>query len=234
MRRPLTRGAGRALAAVALVLLAACGGNGDEVDITGVDAASLLVEAADRLEQVQSFHFVLEHEGGATEIVRGVLMERAEGDVAGSDRIRVEIEGSLININIKTGIVVIGEQSWFRNPLTARWERQEISLADVFDPATGVTGLMRSARDPLITGTKKIDGVQTYVVETIVDSDDITLFGEPTPGRELVATAWIGVDEPLVYRIELVGAITAAEEEGLVRRLTLSRFDEDIDITPPR
>jgi hypothetical protein len=222
-----------ALALAAAVALAACGDD-DGVDVEGVDAAALLRSAAERTERAQSFHFVLEHENGATQIVRGLEMERAEGDVAGADRLSVEIKASLGPLNLELSIIVIGDDAWITNPLTRRWEREQISISEVFDPANGVTGLMRAASGARVAGSDSVGGVSTYRVEATVDSGDVTLFGDPRPGTELRARVWIGVDDPLVYRIELVGAVTAGEPDDLVRRITLSRFDEDIEIVPPR
>lgn len=224
-----------ALVALAAVLvLAACRGGGDGADIEGVDPVALLAAAAERTEQARSFHFVLEHENGTTEIVRGLLMERAEGDVAGSDRVRMEVRASFGPLNLDIGIVVIGDEGWITNPLTRRWEREQITLGDVFDPAKGIAAVMRSVSGPTIDGVEDIDGVATYRVVAQIDSGAVTLFGDPTPGRTLQARAWIGVEQPLVYRLELVGGVAAGEPDDLVRRITLSRFDEDPEIVPPR
>ena len=161
-------------------------------------------------------------------------MERAEGDVAGADRLSVEIKASLGPLNLGIAIIVIGDDAWITNPLTRRWEREQISISEVFDPANGVTGLMRAAAGARVAGSDRIGGVSTYRVEAAVDSGDVTLFGDARPGTELRASVWIGVDDLLVYRIELVGAVAAGEADDLVRRITLSRFDEDIEIAPPR
>ncbi len=233
------RPVGRAAAVVALVLaalapLAGCGGGGDDdLDLEGIDAATLLRAAADRTDQARSFHFLLEHEGGTTQIVRGLNMERAEGEVAGADRLRVEVKANAGPLNLNVEIVVIGEEAWITNPLTGRWEREDISIEEVFDPANGVTAIMRAASEAQLTGTEKVGGIRSYRVEATVDSGDVTLFGEPRPGATLLAVAWIGVDDPLVQRIEIVGGLASREPDDLVRRLTLSRFDAEIEIAPP-
>lgn len=218
---------------LAIGLLAACG-DGESLPVDGLDAVALLAAAADRTEQVQSFHFVLEHERGSTEIVRGVNMERAEGDVAGGQRLRVDIEGSAGPLNIKLGIVILEDEAWITNPLTGRWEREDISIAELFDPATGITALIRAVTDPRVTGSDRIDGVQTYRVEATVDSGDVRLFGDPRPGRVLRAKAWIGVEDALIHRIELEGALRPGERDDLLRRITLTRFGSDPEIVAPR
>ncbi len=222
------------VAALLVAALAACGSDGeDRVDLESIDAAALLQAAADRTDQARSFHFLLEHEGGTTQIVRGLNMERAEGDVAGADRLRVEVKASAGPLNLKVEIVVIGDEAWITSPLTGRWEREDISIEEVFDPANGVTAIMRATTGGHLTGAERVGGVRTYRVEATVDSGDVTLFGEPRPGAMLLAIVWIGVDDPLVHRIEIVGGLAPGEPDDLVRRLTLSRFDAEIEIAPP-
>lgn len=229
-RRP---GRARAFVVLALVLalLAACGGDEEPEE---VDPAQLLEEAAARTEQLESFHFLLEHERGTTQIVRGLQMVRAEGDVAGPDELQLAVDAAFGSLNVRVDIIVLGEQSWITNPLTGRWESEQISLEQIFDPATGVTALMRAVADPRLEGTEAVDGVESHRVAATVDSGDVRLFGQPAPGQSLQATAWIGVEDRLVRRIEVVGPLAAGEPADLVRRLTLSNFDADVEIEPPR
>ena len=218
---------------LAALLFAACD-DAPDAPLDGVDPALLLIAAVERTEQVTSFHFALEHEGGTTEIVRGVRMKTAEGDVVGTDRLQASIEGSVGPLNLKYEIVILPDESWITNPLTQRWEREEISVEDLFDPAVGVIALMRAVSEPQLTDSDIIDGVEVYHVATSVDSGNVQMFGSANAGRELVARAWIGVDDPLVYRIELEGPLNAGEPDGLIRRITFSAFDVAVEIVAPR
>lgn len=236
----LLRGRLAIVLAPIVLLAAACGGDSD-FDAPSVDAGTLLLAAAERMDSVERFHFELEHENGFTEIVRGLQMERASGDVAGSDRLRAEVRARFGPLNVETGIVILPDQSWLQNPITGAWERESISIESIFNPSEGVTALMRSIaeraaeRGAAVTGSARIDGVETYRVEAEVDSGDLTLFAADAPaGLTLRAVVWVGVDDPLVYRVELHGAATRDEPADLVRRLTLSDFDGDIVIEPPR
>jgi hypothetical protein len=220
--------------AAGALLFAACGDDdGASADATP-EAAALVAAAAERMEQVRSFHFELEHENGSTEIVRGIEMTRAEGDIVGTDRLRVEVAGSAGPFDFELGIIILPEQSWIQNPLTRRWEREDITVEELFDPATGVVALMRSATELAIEGRERVRGVETYRVATEVESGELTVFPGAEPGRRVPATAWIGVDEPLVHRLEVRGPIGGRDEEDVVRRLELSDFDADFDIAPPR
>ncbi|MEX2230478.1 MAG: LppX_LprAFG lipoprotein [Dehalococcoidia bacterium] len=228
----------RAVVFAALAVgVAACGGGegGDEVDVAAVDAPALLEAAAARIEQARSFRFRLDHENGGTVILDAIQMQSAEGEVAGPDEMSLQIKALAGPLNVALGIVVLPDQAWVTNPLTGRWERQDIDVSAFFDPANGVTALMRGVREARVAGTETVDGVAMYVVEATVDSGDLSLFAQGAPaGQPLGAKAWIGVDDPLVYRIEVTGAITAAEPANLVRRLTLRDWGAEIAISPPR
>ncbi len=233
-------GAGRALAALGglallALVVAACGGGGDDEDLDAIDAVALLERAAERMERVESFRFRLTHENGATEIARGLEMESAEGEVAGEGRLRAEIRASAGPLTVDVEIRILGDEGWITNPLTGRWEREDLSLDSFFDPARGVTALVRSARAPRVARRDTIAGVAVYRVDAVVESGDLELLAPGAmSGRLLDAQAWIGVDDPIVYRVEVRGAASRSEDDDLVRRLDLSDVDEELTIEAPR
>lgn len=220
------------LALSAPLLLVACGGNRTEAP---PDAAALLARAATRMEQVQRFHYLLEHEHGGTAIILGIKMTRAEGDVGGRDSMQATVNGTLGSTNLTLGFVVIGQRAWMQNPLTRRWEQATVDMGDVLDPQAGLVTLLRATRDLRVTGSEQLDGVRVWRVEANIDSAALTFVPGVRPsGRTLAAVAWIGAGDPLVHRVELRGAATADEPAELVRRLTFSRFDAAVTIEPPR
>lgn len=223
-----------ALALLVVGLLASCGG--DEADTAALPAAStVLDQSATRMEQLRSMHFLLEHDKGSTEIVRGIAMTRAEGDVVTPDKMQATVKGGLGPVNFELGIVILGKDAWIQNPLNRRWESESITIDQVFDPRQGVIALVRSTRDATVTGTEEVGGVNCYRLEATLDSGDLELLpGDPAPGKSVPTRAWIGVDDHLVRKVELRGAVSEDESPNLVRTLTLSRFDEDISIVPPR
>jgi hypothetical protein len=229
----------RRIALASLVLLAltvavACSDDDAAPDLESVDPVALLLAAADRTESVTSFHFVLEHENGSTEIVRGIQMRSAEGDVIGSDRLRADLQASAGPLNLEVSIVILEDEAWITNPLTNRWEREDLSIEEIFDPASGVTALMRVVSAPQIAGTERVDGARSYRVEATVDSSAVQIFGPAPAGRTLEVAAWVGIDDSLVRRIEVRGALRAGEPDDLVRRVTLSQFDDEFEIVAPR
>lgn len=220
------------LALVAAALIgAACGG--DDEPATTEDPRALLERSAAAMDGVRSFHFVLTFEGGAAEIVRGLQMTRAEGDYGGAENFSLQTRVRLGPIDADVGIRIVEGESWITNPLTGRWEREEISVDQLFDLSTGVTALMRSAENPTLGGTQEIDGVTTQRVNATLSSDDFTLVPGTRAGETLNASAWIGVEDALVRRLEVSGRLFDATTEGTVR-LDLSRLNEPVTIEPPR
>lgn len=214
-------------------LVAACGGDGG-ADVGDVDADAVLEASADRMEGLQSFHFVVEHENGTTPIVRGLGMTAAEGDVVGAGRMRLDVTARLGTTNVRVGIVVLPEASYISNPITGRWEEEEIDVREIFDPATGVTGLMRQVTEVEAVDREEVDGIDAYVLESSVDAGNLTPFvSTAQPGTPVDVRVWVGVEDPVVHRIEVAGRVAPDDADDIVRRITLSRFDEPIEIAAP-
>lgn len=218
----------------ALVLGLSCDGDGGEdVPTEGVDAATVLEQAAARTEALESFRFDLEFDGGGANIVGGVEMESAEGEFGGTENFSAKLRASVGPIDAELEIRMVDGVSWLTNPLTGRWEREDLSVASLFDLSTGVTALMRSVEAPAVTGAGTIDGASSYRIEADLRSEDLTLIPGARSGETLRATAWVGVDDSLVRLLEVRGALFVAGEEGAVT-LRLSRFDEPVTIESPR
>lgn len=226
-----------AVALMGLVVLAAagCGGDSDDLEVDSIDAAALLELAAERMEAVDAFRFKFDQENGTSEIVQGIRMESAAGSVAGPDRLEVEIEGSFLALSVKVGVVILPDESFLRNPITGNWERESVNIDAFFDPANGVTALMRAIEGAVVIGSRTLDGVAVVELEATIDSGALTLFGDAAvPGELVTAEVWIGADDPLVYLIEVTGAVLSGDADNMKRRLALSDFDGDIVIEAPR
>jgi len=221
----------RATSLLLVGALASCGGAG-----TGdaPDPAELLTSSADRMEEVNSFAFLLEHENGTTAIVGGLAMERAAGEIANGERLRADVTGRAGPLAVNLQLVIVPEGAWMTNPLTGAWIPQEMSISEFFDPATGVTAVMRGVGTPTLTRSEPIGGIETHVVEGSVDSGALALLIPGVPaGRPLTIRTWIGADDPVVHRIEIRGTLADGDSPEVVRRLTLSQFGGTFEIAAP-
>jgi hypothetical protein len=223
----------------ALFALPACGGKKQAAQATPTprpDPRTLLNEAADRVEQARSFHFLLEHERGTTPIVLQLQMTRAEGDVVKPDRLRADIDAQRGGVRLKLKLVSIGEQSKISNPFNpAQYVDLPTGtrLSDVFDPAAGTTAALRAVKDPQITGEETLDGRKVWRVDGAVDAASLAaLVTLAESGYTAKGTVWIGQETKEVYRVRLEGPLGSQDTPDVVRVLTLSRYNESIAITP--
>ena len=225
--------------ALACLLLVSCSKQGDAA-IDAPEASDLLERAAARLDEVLSFHFVLDHEAGRSPIVLNLAMERAEGDVLRPDRLRAEVKAvvqQLGSLKVEVTVVAVGEDAWITNPFSRdAWVAIPGSnpLAEIFDPAAGVTSVLRGVRDARVTGEERVDGYLTWRVEGTVDGGDLESFTPAAEeGYEVVGVVWIDQEDDLVRRIRLEGPLGFEDDGDVVRLLELSDFDKSIEIELP-
>ncbi|MFN8556551.1 MAG: LppX_LprAFG lipoprotein [Dehalococcoidia bacterium] len=202
------------------------------------DPATLLRQAADRMEQVQSFHYVLDHERGVSPIVLGLTMSRAEGDAVRPDKLRADVDAAAFGgVNLKLKLVSIGAKTSITNPFDpSKWQELPTGtkLSDVFDPANGTTAALRNVKNPVLAGEETINGVKVWRVEGTVDAAALgALATVAETGYTAKTTAWIGQNTPNLHRVRLEGQLGTRDTADVVRRLELSRFDESITITAP-
>src|SRR5262249_11501452 len=107
-------------------------------------------------------------------------------------------------------------------------------LVRVLQPAT------RSARGPA-RGTRSDEcrlregGRRRRVARPRDRLADAPLLSVPQPpgNGQVGVELWIGKDDALLHRIDLVGPLTTYEPKSIVRSIRLSRFDEPVTIEPP-
>jgi hypothetical protein len=204
------------------------------------DPAVLAKQAADQVEALKSFHFLLEHESGSSPIALSLNMTRAEGDIVKPDRLRADVDAKATQLggqNVKVKVISVSDKAVISNPFNPN---QFVPLpgasrlADVFDPAAGTTAALRSVQNPKITGEETINGVKVWRLEGDVDAANLSAFASiAEPGYMVKGTAWIGQDTPYVYRIRMAGPLGSKDTPGVIRRIDLSKFDEPVTIEAP-
>ena len=201
------------------LIAAGCGGEDTSFDVSDVDARDVLDRSAAQMEELSSFAFEVEHENGATAIIAGLQMVSATGAVQGTDRMRLEVEARFAGSNIDTAIVILPNEGYLRNPITGRWQREDgMDVSEFFDPAGGVTGLMRNVTAVEVVGGEAIAGVDAYVLEATLDSGNLDVFvGNAAAGNEVTARVWErGVGETLSSGTSAVAVAAATHDEGEV------------------
>ncbi|MXZ87361.1 MAG: LppX_LprAFG lipoprotein [Dehalococcoidia bacterium] len=232
------------LALAGCLALVACGGgdgDGGEQSIETLDVQELLDSAVIQFTELESFHFALDFGGDTSPLEQlSIDMEKIEGDVIIPDKLKAAVKAkvrSMGGINVNVSLVGVGEEAWVTNPFDPSvWLELESGnpLNGLFNPSDGVAAVIRGAADPAVTGEEVLEGVDTWKVTGTIDSGDLTAFLDTAEsGYPVAGTIWIGKADNIIYRIHLVGQLTAAEPVDIVRNLTFSSFNDVEPIEPP-
>ena len=232
-----------AIAALACILfVAACGtGGGVTTESTPSptpppDPSVILQAAADRFQALQFFSFIMTHENGGTPIAFGLLMEDVTGQVVAPDRLKADIGAWAGGFFFDVSLIAIGEETWLTNPFTDEFELIEKGIVSsaLLDPATGISGIIRDAKDPVLEGETSIEGVPTYHVTSVIDSAQLTSIAPGAePGLPIDVGIWVGIDDSLVYKIHMFGPMSSDEDPNITRTILPSDFDIPAEIAPP-
>ena len=195
--------------------------------------------AAQRMQALSAFHFLLTHENGASAIALGLQMTRAEGDFENPDRFKATVDAKALGgIAVTVKVINVGAKTWITNPLQSGDHYQILpngtSAAAIFDPNTGIFKAARDIKDPQLTGSDTVGSVDTWVVQGTVDAGDlVSLATDAQAGHEVTMKMWIGKEDSLVYKVRLEGPLSDSEPKNIARQIDLSQFNEKLDIQPP-
>lgn len=227
------------LLAVAFVaLLALSCGDGDDGDAGGPlpPGDEVLAKAIAAVDAMETFHFRLEHENGASRIPLDLQLLTAEGNVIAPDRMWAKLETRAGTQPVRVEVIGVGDDGWITNPFNRQWQPlpSGTTIKDVFDPAQGVKVVANSLQGPQVTAEEEVDGVLSYVLEGTVESAVLEAAAPiAEPGFTIGVKVWVGKEDSLMRRIYLVGPIAADEPQDIVRKLSISEFNQPVTITPP-
>ena len=227
----------------ALFAVHACGGS-DSAEMTPVatqpspsstptvDARALLLQSGEAMEALGSFRFQLSHESGGTTLLPGLVIKEAEGLVVKPDKISAEFSGAFSGFAIKAGLITLGEDSYMTNPLTGKWESvpRQVSPLGFFDPSKGIAAMMSR-----VTGATVSPGEgDVYTVLGSLPAEAMaSLLGATVEGASVSVELVVDAKALYLLKATVDGRVTAAEPDGTIRVIKLSRFNEDFTIEAP-
>ena len=203
---------------------------------TPIDPQALLERTARAVNAVESFHFVLAHPKGGTPMLDALLIHDGEGDVVKPDKLSVEFGGVFGNIYITADFIAVGGQSYMTNPFSGNWELvpSEVNPISFFSPEKGLAAIIAGVSNPTLIAsdpdTYRVGGklppqaLASFFGETI-HSEDVNDFVDV----ELTLDA----ESYLLIGVVLDGRITEGEPYDTVREITVSGFDQPVEIEPP-
>jgi hypothetical protein len=99
-----------------------------------------------------------------------------------------------------------------------------------FDPRVGIGSMLASVQAPVLLEIREDE----YRVGGILDVEALRpLLGPQTEGTTVEVDLTIDADTGYLTKAVLDGRATASEPDGVVRIITLSRFNESLIIEPP-
>ena len=199
-------------------------------------APEIIAKSSEKMEAINSFHFVLDQVGGGTPIAMGLEMSKAVGDVVRPDRLKTTISGKMRGMFLEVQIITVGEEIYMTNPLTGKWELlpAQFNILGVFDPNNGIAAIMKGIAALTKLSDEDMGGVVCYHLSGSIASTDLRqIIVSSVEGVTIHVEVWIGKEDFLVRNIKLEGKITEAEVEGIIRTLKLSNFNEEVSIEVP-
>ena len=227
-RSPVTRVGGVvALALVMTGLLAACGPEAEESDLTPQER---LENAAERMGQVTSLDFTLSHEEGHTPLMLGVVLQGAEGSTQVPDQASMRVDAliSALNTFLKMEIVVDGENATMTDPLSGNPLPVPTSSLPFNLHGLGETlgGILLAIEGPAFSTGETLDGVRSQGIGGTISGADIKpLIPAADASLQQDIEVWVGEDD-LIRRVRIAGKVLANDTEPVVRILTFTNFDE--------
>lgn len=207
------------------------------------DAVALLESAVEAVSALETFAFELETTRGKSTVFQGLELKGVEGVVRRPMDIQADVTAGTPIGDITVSAVGLDGEFWVQDPLSdGEWISigSDPQLQSLINPDAILLYAVRLVRDAAITGTEKIDGVETTVVEGTVDfMDFLNQSGvDSTELNQLLAEGtkevafWIDGDNRVVES-EIRGPIFATESDDVVRVLSFFEFNEPVEIERP-
>jgi hypothetical protein len=197
----------------------------------------IIDKASPKLDELKSFHFELSQKGGGTPIAMGLEMTGAGGDIAPPDKLAMKIEATWIGQFMETELITVGTTTYMTNPLNGKWELlpDDFTAVTLFQPNTGIKAVMESVTDLSLLDPEMAGGTLCFHLKGLLDSEDLDAIavGHAAKGLPVETDIWIGAGDFLLRKVTFDGRICKDENDGIIRTLELSRFNEPVEIELP-
>jgi hypothetical protein len=214
--------------------LAGCGGGAEQPT---VDAKAVLTAAVGPMKALKTFHFTYDVvKPKNAKPVEGTEIVRIVGDVTMDGRMNATIDLLQRSVPLQLAFIADGATHYVQDPTSQKWQ----SIAAEYSPVgkvnlnAGAIQILEQITQPTYDGVEKVDGVECYRIKGSVAASAVaSIAGVVTTSQDFAAKLWVGTEDSLVRRIELVGAASADEDVKTLRVIVLSKFDEPVTISPP-
>ena len=233
--------ASAAVIAVALVAsfalggLAACGGADEDVDPQAVLAA-----ASAKMKEIKGFHFVYEvHKPESAKPSAGLEIARMIGDINAAGDMKSTVDATYGGLPVTVGIVVLGDTYYIQDPISQKWTSVAAADSPVgqLSLSAGTIRILDRITDVSYEGQEDKGGVKTHhITGRVADEEVKAIAGLVDLGvtESFPTDIWIGVEDSLVYEVDIAGAATTNEDPKVWRSIVLSNLDTHVDVEAPQ
>ena len=217
--------------ALLIVLAAGCGETAPDVD-----PQALLTDTSANMKALEGFHFLYElHQPESAKRAEGV--QAVEADFNSSGELQASVEylagGALISIDV----IALTSQHYVKYPLSSEWMPLDPADSPLtsLNLAEGPVQILDNVTAPAVVGVEKRQGTKTYHLTGQVTKADIeSIVGTVSTADVFTADLWIGVEDHLLYEVDVAGPMTSAEAPGTWRTIILSDLGVTVDIEAPQ
>jgi hypothetical protein len=200
-------------------------------------AQEILDRAADEVDRVSSAHFSLVQRNGTLQLISGVRISDAHGDIQRPDRLQMKFVMLLGGgISAEEELIAMGHEHFVTNPFTGRWQASPSATAapHFLDRERGVSSLLRTVGEPRKLPDEVLDEVQTLHVRGIVPTGAFAQMTDSTASVDVVrGQVWVGAADFLVRQLLLEGPIDLSDTDSAVRILKFSKFNQSVIVRRP-
>ena len=203
-----------------------------------VDPDAVLAQASANMKEIAGFHFVYEvHQPSSAEPGSGLYIARITGDVNSEGSMQGTVDATFGGIPVSIGLVVIGDTYYIQDPLSKKW--QTLAAADSpvgkLNLQAGTIQILERITDTSYEGTESKGGTETYHISGKVAAEQVKAIAGLVDTTDSFPTdIWVGVEDYLVYEVDIEGAATPSEDPDIWRSIILSDLDVFVDIQPPQ
>jgi lipoprotein LprG len=215
---------------VPMIALSSCGGTGG-----AVNPSTVLAQASTAMKKIQGFHFVYEVHNPA-QPGPGLEIARIIGDVNAQGDMQATIDVTQGGIPLSLKFVALGDTDYIQLPPSMQWQAIPAASSPVgtLNLNAGTIQILDQITDTAYVGEESKGGISAYHIKGTTAAKDVAaIAGAVTTTNPFPTDVWIGINDNLVYEVDIAGPATPTEDPNVSRSVALSNLDKPVDIKAP-
>src|SRR5438270_3773744 len=225
----------RATFALALpLLLWACSFGGGPT----ADPNKVLRDGGTALGQVKTAGVELKFGSGATFFGFTVVSASGKVKLPTDSQVTIKAKQSSDSL-IEIAVTQIGGQTWITVPflgvqeVTGTEATAVPSVGRIFDPTTGLPGVLSKGRNKRLLGSETVDGADCWKLGATYTAEQAAQAVQPlSPTGDIDATLWVGKSDHLLRKTLLKGKLFTTDKSTTLE-VRFHDFNADVNIAKP-